>query len=97
MAEDAVELMKDDVRKRYELLAEGNLVGFLTYQVSDGVVDLIHTEVPPAHGGKGYGGRLARYALEDVRDQGLHVRPTCPFVARYITSHPEFASLVVAG
>lgn len=95
MSKDPVELIRDDAHRRYELHVEGTLVGFLTYRVSDGVVDLVHTEVPPAHGGKGYGGRLVRFALEDVRDQGLHAKPTCPFVARYITRHPEFASLVV--
>lgn len=96
MAEDVVELVKNEPRGRYELRADGKTVGFLTYRVLGGVVELIHTEVPPEHGGKGFGGRLADYALGDIRDSGLQVKPTCPFVARHIGRRPEYAPLVVS-
>ena len=95
MAEEAVELVKNESRGRYELRVGGKTAGYLTYSPADGVVELIHTVVPPEHGGKGYGGRLAEFALGDIRDSGFLMKPTCPFVARHIERHPEYAPLVV--
>jgi hypothetical protein len=40
--------------------------------------------------------RLARAALDDVRELGLEVVPLCPFIAAYIRSHAdEYLDLVV--
>jgi len=39
---------------------------------------------------------LARGALDSARERGLAVVPSCPFVASYITKHPEYADLVAA-
>jgi len=57
-------------------------------------LDYHHTFVPPALRGGGIASRLTEYALRYARDHGLKVRPTCPFVARYLRRHPEFQSLV---
>ena len=54
-----------------------------------------HTFVPPALRGGGIASQLAEHALRYARDNAFKVRPTCPFVARYIQRHPEFQSLVV--
>jgi predicted GNAT family acetyltransferase len=71
-------------------------VAFLDYRHrADGVLVLIHTEVPEALQGAGVGGRLARAALEYARAQHERVHVRCPFVASYIASHPEFQSLVI--
>ncbi len=58
-------------------------------------LDYHHTFVPPALRGGGIASQLAEYALRYARDSAFKVRPTCPFVARYIQRHPEFQSLVV--
>ncbi len=57
-------------------------------------LDYYHTFVPPASRGGGAASQLAEYALRYARDNGVKVRPTCPFVARYVQRHPEFQSLV---
>ena len=57
-------------------------------------LDYHHTFVPPALRGGGIASQLADFALRYARDNGLKVRPTCPFVARYLERHPEFQSLV---
>jgi len=57
-------------------------------------LDYHHTFVPPALRGGGIASRLTESALRYARDNGLKVRPTCPFVARYLRRHPEFQSLV---
>ena len=79
---------------RFELRAGDELVGFLTYRLHDGAITMVHTEVDPAHSGQGHAATLARGALDHARERGLEVRPMCPYVASYITKHPEYADLV---
>jgi predicted GNAT family acetyltransferase len=80
-------------RSRFELPVEGQVAHLDYRQVGDTLV-LVHTEVPPALGGRGLGGLLARAALDAARERGLKVRATCPFVRDWIARHPEFADLV---
>jgi predicted GNAT family acetyltransferase len=37
---------------------------------------------------------LVGVALAHARDQGLQVRPTCSYVARYMQRHPETLDLL---
>ncbi len=54
-----------------------------------------HTEVDPKFEGKGVGGALARFALDDVRDQATRkVLPICPFIKAWIDRHAEYIPLV---
>ena len=78
---------------RFEIGDEGSL-GYLEYSLSDGLIRLVHTEVPAAARGKGHGHTLARAALEYARREGLRVSPLCPFVAKYIEQHPDYQPLV---
>ena len=79
--------------KRFELEAGGH-TGFLYYRVDPGKITLMHTEVPPAIGGRGVGSALVRGALEAIRAKGLKVVATCSFVAAYMGKHPEFNDLI---
>ncbi len=79
---------------RFELRSDDEVLGFLVYRLSDGVIDLVHTEVDPAHSGQGHAATLARGALDDARSRGLSVVPSCTYVASYIDKHPEYADLV---
>jgi len=79
---------------RFELRSEGELLGFIAYRLSGDVITLVHTEVDPAHGGQGHAATLARGALDDARERGLKVRPTCPYAVDYIAKHPDYTDLV---
>lgn len=81
---------------RYEVLVDGELGGYLSYEIADGVIDLQHTVVHPSHRGQGLAGLLAERAFDDARAQGLAVIPSCPFVAGWVPDHPEVADLVRA-
>lgn len=82
-------------RSRYEARVSGELVGFLTYRQDGMTLDLLHTEVDDAVSGRGVGGALVHAALDHIRAGGLRIRPVCPFVARWIGTHPDYAELVV--
>ena len=87
--------VRDNVEKhRFEIaLGDGGLA-VAQYTLSKGKIMFIHTEVPPAHEGKGIGTVLVRFALKSARARGLQVIPICPFFAAYIAKHPEEQDLL---
>lgn len=91
------ELHKNADQGRYELTEGGQVVGFAEYQDQGDTVVLPHTEVSAGHEGEGLGSQLAQFALNDIRQAGKKVVPTCPFIRSYIEKHPEYADLVAQG
>lgn len=89
-------IVRDADHERIELRI-GDERAFLTYHLKDSALSLLHTEVPPALRGKRIGEALARSILNYARDLRLTVKPYCPFVAGFISRHPEYASLVDPG
>jgi predicted GNAT family acetyltransferase len=61
----------------------------LRYQVIDGHLVLIHTEVPEALGGRGIGGVLVEAAVDRAVRDDLVVVPLCPFARRWLQRHPD--------
>lgn len=78
---------------RFEAEVEGRLAR-CDYRFSDGVMLLVHTEVPPALEGRGIGAALVRAALEHAAANGLKVRPRCSFVSAYLARHPQYRHLL---
>ena len=79
-------------RHRFELDAD-NHVAFSNYKRSDGLLTILHTEVPKELEGRGIGSALVRGLLETARAQGLKVHAVCPFVKSYLDRHPEYSDL----
>ena len=82
-------------QQRYELEVDGHIAATY-YKVEGGVITFMHTEVPPALGGKGVGSRLIKGALDQVRVAGLKVIAECPFVKAYIGKNPAYQDLLKA-
>jgi len=80
-------------RNRFELEADGH-IAFSNYKRADGVLTILHTEVPKALEGRGIGSELIRGVLDIARSQGLKVITVCPFAKSYIERHPEYADLL---
>ena len=80
-------------RNRFELDADGH-IAFSNYKSADGVLTILHTEVPKALEGHGTGSALIRGVLDIARSQGLKVIAVCPFAKSYIERHPEYADLL---
>ena len=87
---------RNDERSRYELETDGTIAGFLVYREEGDVLDLVHTEVGDEWEGRGVGSTLVREALDDVRERGLKIRPTCPFVAAFVKRHPAYEDLLAS-
>jgi uncharacterized protein len=77
---------------RFELDADGH-IAFSNYKRSDGLLTILHTEVPKELEGRGIGSALVRGLLEIARAQGLKVHAVCPFVKSYLDRHPEYSNL----
>ena len=73
------------------------VAGFLDYVVKHGRIALIHTEVPKTFEGHGVAAALTRFALDDARQRGLMVIVICPYVRRYLETHPEDLDIVVGS
>jgi predicted GNAT family acetyltransferase len=86
-----------EAERRYELHVDGH-VAYVEYNNVEGGRLVSKTLVPEELGGRGIASRLAKHVLQDIRDKGLKILPTCTFFAGYIQKHPEeYGDLVQDG
>lgn len=92
--EDTITVGHAPDRNRYELRDEQNVIGVLTYRLPDDHhVDLVHTEVEEAYGGRGLAGRLVAYAIADISARGKRIVPHCPYVQSWLKKHPGYGDI----
>ncbi|MGW0121229.1 GNAT family N-acetyltransferase [Streptomyces sp. NPDC003327] len=82
-----------DARHRYEILVDGQRAGLTAYRDRDGQRVFFHTEVDDAYAGRGLASILVQGALTDVRAAGKRIVPVCPYVAKFLKKHGEFADI----
>jgi predicted GNAT family acetyltransferase len=92
--DEHLEVIDNPSAQRYELFVDGKRAGFTDYRLLPGRIVVRHTEVSPEFQGRGLAAHLAVGVLDDARARRLMVTPVCPYVARYIKEHPEYADLV---
>ena len=90
-----MDVVHEQAHSRFVVSIDGHVAELQYERLGDGVLDLIHTGVPKALEGRGVGNALAAAAFEYARSNGLHVVLTCPFLRRWILSHPEQRDVVV--
>ena len=90
---DSVEVVHNPSRNRFEATVDGQLCR-LEYRMHDGVMNIHHTEVPAALGGRGLGGMLVAAALAYARANALKVMTTCSYARAWINRHPESLDLL---
>jgi len=78
---------------RFELQLPGGGLAFVSYRRRDGVLWLVHAEVPPAFEGKGVGSQLVQGTLDRLREAGEQVVPVCSFVVAWMRRHPAYDDL----
>jgi predicted GNAT family acetyltransferase len=84
--------------QRFEMALGEGKIAFIQYVKSgEGVVDLMHTEVPEEFEGQGIGGRLVGETFKLLQEENLQMIPTCRFVAVYLQRHPEYQSLAASA
>ena len=91
-----LQITDNQEQSRFEIRADGELAGFVEYDMSGDEIAFTHTETEDRFRGHGLAGRLAQSALEAARDRNLKVLPYCPYVRSWIAGHREYADLVPA-
>ena len=86
-------IFNNEQRQQFQLKLEGELAT-LEYRLNEGMIVLMHTEVPDKLGGRGIGSALVEFALNYARANHLPVKVYCPFVAAYLKRHPEQQDIV---
>jgi predicted GNAT family acetyltransferase len=79
---------------RYEIVVDGVVAGFAEAREDGDIVTMPATEVLDEFQGQGLAGQLVGEALDDIRSRGKKIVPACPYVARFVDKHPEYADLV---
>ncbi|MEU1299228.1 GNAT family N-acetyltransferase [Streptomyces shenzhenensis] len=82
-----------DADHRYEILVDGRRAGLTAYRDLGMQRVFFHTEIDEAFAGQGLGLQLVQQALADVRASGMRIVPVCPYVAKFLKRHDEFADI----
>lgn len=88
--------VRNEDSSRYELLDGDVAVGHIAYREEAGIVDMQHVGIDPSRQGEGLAAVLAAGALADVRERGVTIVPSCPYMLGYVRKHPEVVDLVAA-
>lgn len=92
-----IAITDDTDSHRYVVRIDGRRAGLLQYRLRPESIELVHTEIYEEFEGRGLGSQLISFALQDARERGLAVLPTCPFVNDYIQRHRQYVDLVPEG
>ncbi|MBC7553727.1 MAG: N-acetyltransferase [Taibaiella sp.] len=92
-----MEITNNKKTSTFEATFENGEVATLTYRWLKGSMVLMHTVVPAALRGMGAGSALVVHVLEHAREHHLKIIVYCPFVAKYMTDHPEYNDLIDEG
>ncbi|MFF1911718.1 GNAT family N-acetyltransferase [Streptomyces sp. NPDC058239] len=82
-----------DPKHRYEILVDGRTAGLTAYHDRDDQRVFYHTEIDDDFAGQGLASLLVQQALNDVRTSGKRIVPVCPYVAKFLKKHDEFADI----
>lgn len=95
---DTIEVRHEPALSRYTIWRGGEPVGLTDYQASEHSITFTHTEVNPAYRQEGLASILVEFALDDVRQRtDLRVVAVCPYVRKWIHTHPEYQDLLNRG
>ena len=82
---------KEDLR--FEVNLEGEFA-YIQYRYYKKDIAFMHSVVPDAFRGKGIASAMAVTALNFAREQHRKIMLYCPFVSKFVRSHPEYHVLV---
>jgi len=90
---NSIPLINNENMQRFEMSIDES-VAFIEYKIKEGVLFLIHTEVPGSLQGKGAGSAIIEKTLQYAKANGFVIKPICPFVLAYLKRHTEWNMLL---
>ncbi len=95
MSQDGTEVIEHvAAQNRFTITVDGTQAGFAAYRDTELGRAFDHTEVDPAFGGRGLAGKVVAVALDEAVEAGRPIIPSCSYVAKYVTKHPEYLAHV---
>lgn len=90
------DIVNNEKENQFELVTdEGKAL--VAYQLFEGGISFLHTEVPATMEGKGIGSALAKHVLEYAKAKQLRITVYCPFIQMYLKRHPEYNALLASS
>lgn len=90
----SIEIHHDEAARKYYAVVDGQESVCEYFPAGDKTLNFTHTYVPPALRGKGIAEQLVHEALEDARNRGYKVVPSCWYVKLYIDRHPQLQDVL---
>lgn len=91
-------LIQHNKNSRYFYTSISGEMCTLMYKVLDEkTLDYYSTFVPESLRNQDIAGKLTAAALDYAVANKYHVVPSCPFVAKYIAAHPQYAHVITAA
>ena len=84
-----MEIKHDMEAHRVWIEIEGQ-TAVVEYEVRKGVLDIIHTYVPPALEGRGIAGRLVKFTYDYGLQQGYKLAAGCSYAAVWLRRNPQY-------
>ncbi|WP_311491964.1 GNAT family N-acetyltransferase [uncultured Anaerococcus sp.] len=77
-------------KSRAEAIEDDKIIGLCEYKIKDGIIDIYHTEVDKAYGGKGLAGKLMDEVVGFARSEKKKIYPTCSYVAKKFDEDSQY-------
>jgi len=90
---NTLQIHHDATASRFEAQVDGGTAECV-YRLGPGLMNIVHTEVPPQAEGRGIAAALVQAALAHARAMGWRVRPSCSYVRSWMRRHPETQDLL---
>ena len=87
-------VIHDEKVDRFEVFESGQ-IAYLQYDEKEGVLDILHTVVPPQLEGQGIARALTEAAVGYASDEGLKIRPTCAYAKSFFARNRQYQSMLV--
>lgn len=92
-----MEIQRDEHKQKgaFYIDQDGEWVAELSYvRTGDNTMVIDHTEVDEELREKGIGEDLVAEAVKFARENGMKIKPDCPFARKVIESNPDFQDVL---
>ena len=83
----------NEATSQFEVILPDDLA-YIDYKWYNEMLILLYIFVPVPYRGKNISSVLINYALEYAKSKGVKIKVFCPYIAKYIRLHPEYAELL---
>ncbi|WP_300729538.1 GNAT family N-acetyltransferase [uncultured Bacteroides sp.] len=84
-----MDVRHDETRCLFLVETDG-CTAYVEYEIHDGKLDILHTIVPKAIGGRGIASVLVQTAYDYARANNLRPYATCSYAVAWLLRHPDY-------